>query len=230
MRLNSCSTLNGHIEHYARCLWWIILSLVSYKHELTNLFGEFGNGGLFFLNGYLPFHDGFCYLGKHIENRPGFDMSFVHLRYNKEAIEKVMKPNTKKISILRHPEANFISSYRYYAHMMMRMRSKLRSYNETHPRFDEEISEFLESPRHHLSQFHYDSNEYMFTMNPQFLFFGYPSYLMVDRKGIWQMRKCRWRVCYTDFRCKKTIMSYISHWEEARTFCPSFSANHRSYI
>ena len=51
--------------------------MFRYKHELTNLFGEVGNGGLFFLNGYLPFHEKFCYLGKQIENREKFDVSFV---------------------------------------------------------------------------------------------------------------------------------------------------------
>ena len=48
-----------------------------YKHELTNLFGEVGNGGLFFLNGYLPFNEKFCYLGKGIDKREKFDISFV---------------------------------------------------------------------------------------------------------------------------------------------------------
>ena len=70
--------------------------------------GEFGNGGLFFLNGYLPFNEKFCHLGRDIPKSPPFDISFVHLRYNKEAIERVMKPNAKKVSILRHPEQNFI--------------------------------------------------------------------------------------------------------------------------
>ena len=114
-----------------------IFTRFGYKHDLTALMGESGNGNLFFVNGFLPFHDSKCYLGKDIKPQVQFDLSFVHLRYflkevhvkiaihdtsyravtfryHKETIERIMDPSHKKVSILRNPESNFISSFRYY--------------------------------------------------------------------------------------------------------------------
>ena len=68
--------------------------------------------------------------------------------------------------------------------MMTKMREKFPSFNATAANYTAEIAEFLESPMEYLDGFHYDSNEYMFTMNPQFLFFGYASYLLNDRKAL----------------------------------------------
>jgi hypothetical protein len=67
---------------------------------------------------------------------------------------------------------------------MMRMRRKLKSYNSAKPDIEAEISEFLKNPLHHLSDFYYDSSEYMFTFNPQFIFFGYPSYLASNEEKL----------------------------------------------
>ena len=66
---------------------------------------------------------------------------------------------------------------------LLHTRKNLKSFNETNPNFSAEIDEFLENPDVLLSKRHYDSGDVMFTKNPQFLFFGYPSYLMNDRKS-----------------------------------------------
>jgi len=36
---------------------------------------------MFFENGYLPFNDQICHLGRDIPNREPFDISAVHLRF-----------------------------------------------------------------------------------------------------------------------------------------------------
>ena len=47
---------------------------------------------MFFANAYMPFTAETCFLGRDIKNRPKFDISFVHMRYNKTAIDEVMQP------------------------------------------------------------------------------------------------------------------------------------------
>ena len=88
-------------------------------------FSESSNGGMFFANAYMPFNAETCFFGSSIKNRPLFDISYVHMRYNKTAVEMVMKPDTKKITILRNPLDNFISSWRYYNGLMKDMRRML---------------------------------------------------------------------------------------------------------
>ena len=62
---------------------------------------------------------------KDIKNRPKFDISLVHMRYNKTAINEVMHKDMKKISILRDPVDNFISSWRYYSKLTEKLRKML---------------------------------------------------------------------------------------------------------
>ena len=71
------------------------------KHNLSALLGEQPNSALFFRKDYLPFDETDCYLGSNVMPVPLFDMSFVHLRYDRRALEAVLKPNAKKFSILR---------------------------------------------------------------------------------------------------------------------------------
>ena len=40
------------------------------------------------------------------------------------------------------------------------------------------MDQFLEKPWEYLEPFNYAHGAYMFVVNPQFLFFGYPSYLL----------------------------------------------------
>ena len=73
------------------------------------------------------------------------------MRYNRTAVEMVMKPDTKKISILRDPLTNFVSSWRYYNGLMKDMRQSLPMYRINHKVFIEtkdadfisEMEEFL---------------------------------------------------------------------------------------
>ena len=71
------------------------------KHNLSALLGEQPNSALFFRKNYLPFDETDCYLGSNVVPAPLFDMSFVHLRYDRQAIDAVLKPNAKKFTILR---------------------------------------------------------------------------------------------------------------------------------
>jgi len=114
-----------------------ILMRFGFRRENSNfLLGELNNGlvlkiessklsskfyyqlkrALFFVNGYMPFRIEACWLGRNIKPTPIFDISYVHMRYNKTAVDKLMHPKTKKISILREPKTNFISSWKYYRH------------------------------------------------------------------------------------------------------------------
>ena len=47
---------------------------------------------MFDKNAYMPFNAETCFLGRGIKNRPKFDISYVHMRYNKTAIDELMQP------------------------------------------------------------------------------------------------------------------------------------------
>ena len=58
-----------------------ILMRFGFSRPGTNfLIGESNNGALFFSNGYLPFNENVCFLGRDIQNRPNFDLSYIHMR------------------------------------------------------------------------------------------------------------------------------------------------------
>lgn len=58
-----------------------ILIRFGFQRPGTNfLLGESPNGAMFFLNGYMPFNENLCYMGRDIANRPKFDISYVHMR------------------------------------------------------------------------------------------------------------------------------------------------------
>ena len=58
-----------------------ILMRFGFKRPGTNfLMGESPNGAMFFLNGYMPFNERLCYMGRDIPDRPLFDISYVHMR------------------------------------------------------------------------------------------------------------------------------------------------------
>ena len=44
------------------------------------------------------------------------------------------------------------------------------------------MDQFLKNPSEYLESFHFANAAYMFVKNPQFLFFGYPSYLLSGPK------------------------------------------------
>ena len=92
-----------------------ILTRFGFARPGTNfLLGETTNGAMFFINGYMPFNEDLCFLGRDIENRPKFDISYIHMRYNKTAVDNVMHPDSFKLTILRDPLTNFVSSWKYY--------------------------------------------------------------------------------------------------------------------
>ena len=58
-----------------------ILMRFGFKRPGTNfLLGESGNGALFFENGYMPFNEETCFIGRDIPNRPLFDISYIHMK------------------------------------------------------------------------------------------------------------------------------------------------------
>ena len=62
-----------------------------------------------------------------------YSMSTQHLKYNRTLINSVMNPGSKYFSIIREPTSNFISSYRYYQYLMIRLWGQfgIRTANET---------------------------------------------------------------------------------------------------
>jgi len=165
-----------------------ILMRFGFAREGTNyLMGESNNGAMFFLNGYLPFNENLCFLGRDIPDRPLFDISYVHMRYNRTAVDRVMKKDVFKVSILRDPLSNFMSSWKYYNGLTKEMRVKIREDMKPEDRgkddnknanFYGEMDQFLTKPWDYLESFHFAHSAYLFVVNPQFLFFGYPSYLL----------------------------------------------------
>ena len=95
-----------------------------------------------------------------------------------------MDPNTFKVSILRDPFENFMSSWKYYNGLTRSLRVKVNEDIEPKldldkkPDFYKEMEQFLTKPWDYLSGFAYSSSNYFFVVNPQFVFFGYPSYLL----------------------------------------------------
>ena len=58
-----------------------ILMRFGFSRPGTNyLMGESPNGAMFFLNGYMPYNEELCYMGRDIPNRPHFDISYIHMR------------------------------------------------------------------------------------------------------------------------------------------------------
>ena len=55
-------------------------------------------------------------------------------------------------------------------------------HSEGKPNFIAEIKEFLEAPWDYLRDVPYENSAYFFLVNPQFLFFGKPSYLLGDEQ------------------------------------------------
>ena len=49
---------------------------------------------------------------------------------------------------------------------------------EDSPDFFSEMEQFLEKPWEYLKNVSYSDGTYFFTVNPQFVFFGYPTYLL----------------------------------------------------
>ena len=59
----------------------------------------------------------------------------------------------------------------------MRQTLKVLNKKDGHPDFIAEIEKFLTDPWGYLKPFPYSHSAYLFILNPQFLFFGKPSYL-----------------------------------------------------
>ena len=73
-----------------------ILMRFGLRRPGTNfLLNENANGGFFFENGYMPFNAETCFLGRNLQPRPLFDISYVHMRYNRTAVNLLMQPNHK---------------------------------------------------------------------------------------------------------------------------------------
>jgi len=170
-----------------------ILMRFGYRRNATNfLMGETPNGALFFINGYMPFNEEVCFLGRDIKPRPAFDISYVHMRYNRTAVDRLMHSETRKVTILRDPMDNFMSSWKYYHGLTKEMREMLKvpplDGNEKTPDFMTEMDIFLKAPWGYLEPWHYAHSAYLFTVNPQLIFFGQPSYLLRNKESrLWHL-------------------------------------------
>ena len=127
---------------------------------------------------YLPFTTDECYLGKGLDLK--FDVSYVHNFYNKTAIDSLMHEDTFKLTILRDPVENFKSSWIYYSHITHELRELLQV--EDKGNYTQEIDVFLKNPYKYLDEFNYDHSAWKFIHNPQFIFFGKPTYLLRNQR------------------------------------------------
>lgn len=161
-----------------------ILMRFGFRRPGTNyLLGETSNAAMFFINQYMSFNEDLCFLGRDLPDRPRFDISYIHMRYNKTAVDNVMHEDTFKITILRDPMTNFMSSWKYYNGLTVDLREKVNRDTgiddwEKNPDFYKEMDQFLTKPWGYLESFPFEHSAYFFTANPQFLFFGKPSYLL----------------------------------------------------
>ena len=149
------------------------------------------NGGLFFENGFMPFNLETCYLGANVPEQKKFDISLVHMRYNKTAVDQLMHPNHKKITILREPTTYFISSWRYYSNFYPKLRKNLPLYenkvfdaDSSDADFLGEMEDFLKKPLEYLGNVPFSHGSHFFLYNPQMVFFGYPSYLLKTTRKV----------------------------------------------
>ncbi|CAG5097366.1 Oidioi.mRNA.OKI2018_I69.XSR.g15046.t1.cds [Oikopleura dioica] len=89
-----------------------IIARFSYNNQLKALFGEDSSGNLLFANRTRPFNANDCYLGRDLPVSQKFDASFVHLRYDRDEVRKVMKPGFSAVSILPSPH-EFLDLFGY---------------------------------------------------------------------------------------------------------------------
>ena len=83
-----------------------------------------------------------------------------------------------------------MSSWTYYNKLYLPTRRQLKSFNETNPDFIGEIEEFLETPHELMDAA--TSTTRILQRNPQFVFFGYPSFYLKDQaadgdKGFYEL-------------------------------------------
>lgn len=92
-----------------------IMQRFGIRHNSTFFIGESMNGAMSQV--HVPISGvKDCWIGKHLNMK--FNISTQHLKYDKNLIDSVMQPGYKRISIIREPTSNFISSYRYYQYLM----------------------------------------------------------------------------------------------------------------
>ena len=53
-----------------------------------------------------------CWIGKNSKIEKTFNISTNHLHYNKTAVNALMSSNHFKLTILRNPESQFVSSFK----------------------------------------------------------------------------------------------------------------------
>ena len=98
------------------------------------------------------------------------------MKYNKTAVDTIMHPEAKKISILRHPIAHFRSSWVYFNVHLAELRNVGREIKifpeDSTP--EQEMELFLENSNDLINRLSYDNPLFMFILNAQLGFFGYP--------------------------------------------------------
>ena len=121
-----------------------------------------------------------CWIGKNVPEEK-FQISTQHLKYNKELIDSVMKPNTRFFSIIRDPTTNFVSSYRYYQYLLGRLWEQFgfRGLDQTKKAptdlLYKEMEHFLEDEKRawrYLRKVPESSFARIGTLRPQLVFFG----------------------------------------------------------
>lgn len=162
-----------------------IMQRFGIRHNSTFLLAENMNGALSQLHTPIS-QDRDCWVGKHLGMK--FNISTQHLKYNRDLINSVMIPGHKKISIIREPTSNFISSYRYYQYMMtsiwldVGLRTIRDKKNPPTEILYKEMEDFLQSFEHAekvIRRIPPTSFARLGTYRSQLLYFGY----FTDKNG-----------------------------------------------
>ena len=153
-----------------------IMQRFGIRHNSTFFIGESMNGAMSQV--HVPISEKDCWIGKHLDLT--YNISTQHLKYNKTLIDSVMQPGYKRISIIREPTSNFISSYRYYQYLMqpiwMPMGYRTEKKNPPQSLLYKEMETLLKSYEHAqkvMSQIHPAAFARLGTYRSELLYFGY---------------------------------------------------------
>ena len=102
------------VYHFSldRNVFWHPTALLSHiTHTLWVIKRKKNNGGMAINDRPINLEKD-CWIGKNSKIEKKFNISTNHLHYNKTAVNALMSSNHFKLTILRNPESQFVSSFK----------------------------------------------------------------------------------------------------------------------
>lgn len=184
-----------------------IVQRYGLKHNMSFLLGE-NNGGMAHNERPLNLEDD-CWIGKNSETQKKFNISTNHIHYNRTAVDALMAAPYHRVTILRDPETQFVSSFKFYHDLFPKLAMKLNpnaDYNQKRretrdlkykPGQDDilfEMEKFLDNPWTYIRNFTPRDWSWMALVRPQLLFFGKSpaNIASYDRTGLSRPHALEW--------------------------------------